>query len=288
MAIFAVMHIFAFAWKPYSIKHSYANPLSEPGSGFSGSADGIRYKGGWLGIKALADAFNPWDIIKMTARGFRWMFVGYRRREGDVSYQDPGGKLGSDAGGYRGPTYAGTGEGATELRSKSVSGDDYSSRGRSDTVDTYAAGALDDRAGLLQNQGRPGQRMPSASPYRRPYGDESQIDLGGPMSQAPSMPGTAVSSYADDFGDSKHGAFAEQDDTAYRPGGASSSAAAGAGAGAGGLSGGVHPAFRREDPQQGMGFQGHDWDVFSGGQRGDVDEDEMGRPPTYRTRDPRR
>lgn len=29
------------------------------------------------------DAFNPWDIVKASARGFRWLFVGRRHRADD-------------------------------------------------------------------------------------------------------------------------------------------------------------------------------------------------------------
>jgi hypothetical protein len=244
MSIFAVMHIFAFPWKPYSIKHSYSDPLNQPGSGFSGG-DG-KYQGGRFGVLALADAFNPWDIIKMTARGLRWLFVGVRKRHEDISYANP---AKADPG-YSGPTFAGTGEPATELHSQ-----DEELRGR----------RHDDRQGLLRHSGQ----MPSASPYRGysldEYGD-SQIDLGHPQAQQP-PPGTAVST----FGlDAKPSEFMEED-TTYQPGyPQSSSAAAGAGAGAQGLDGAsVHPAFR------------------PGQQRNWNDADSI-RPPTYRTTDPRR
>lgn len=55
-----------------------------PGSGYSGSP---HYKGGFLGSRALLESFNPWDIIKASARGFRWLFVGVGRRKEDSSYQ---------------------------------------------------------------------------------------------------------------------------------------------------------------------------------------------------------
>jgi len=42
------------------------------------------YEGGTLGIKALIDALNPWDIIKATGRGFRWLFVGVKKRNDPV------------------------------------------------------------------------------------------------------------------------------------------------------------------------------------------------------------
>jgi len=42
------------------------------------------YEGGPLGVKALIDALNPWDIIKATGRGFRWLFVGVKKRNDPV------------------------------------------------------------------------------------------------------------------------------------------------------------------------------------------------------------
>jgi hypothetical protein len=76
MTIFAIMHHFAFPWKPYDIRNS-----PDPSA---------RYQGGTLGWRALVDAFNPWDIIKASARGFRWLFVGVKQRETDISYKEPG------------------------------------------------------------------------------------------------------------------------------------------------------------------------------------------------------
>jgi len=76
MAIFAVLHLFAFPWKPYQ----------------SGTkVDGLGPKqGGLLGWRAIADAMNPWDLVKGFARGMRWLFIGVKRRENDVSYKVSG------------------------------------------------------------------------------------------------------------------------------------------------------------------------------------------------------
>lgn len=73
MSIFSIMHIFAFPWRPYVID-KYTAPE-------------VVYKGGFLGYKAIFDCFNPWDIIKASARGFRWLFVGARKRHEDPSYK---------------------------------------------------------------------------------------------------------------------------------------------------------------------------------------------------------
>jgi hypothetical protein len=60
MTIFAIIHIFAFSWKPYDMTKT-ADPSAQ-------------YEGGRFGWKALWDAFNLWDIVKAAARGFRWLF----------------------------------------------------------------------------------------------------------------------------------------------------------------------------------------------------------------------
>ena len=274
MAIFSIMHLFAFPWKPYSIKHSHKDPITASGSGYSGESP--RYKGGPFGILAFADAFNPWDIIKASARGFRWLFVGSRHRHTDSSYQKPAKVITMD--GFNVPEYAGNGEPATELRSSKDmrSG----SRQRGETVGTDLD--VDDRAGLLRHSGQMAGRPPSTSPYR-PYenvnneysrGDDSQLDLGasarmpttgharGPSAGYPALSGSDKK--AGDFGPPVR-YDPEEDDTGYR--GASSG------------SGAVHPALRDENMHP--GYTDH-W----GGAR-PTDADSV-RPPTYRTQDPGR
>ncbi|KAF2477366.1 DUF300-domain-containing protein [Lindgomyces ingoldianus] len=110
MAIFAVLHLFAFPWKPYDLGRNQ-NPLHASGDGFSGDIP-KRYAHG--PARALASAFNPWDIIKACGRGFRWLFVGVRHRKADISYQTKLGSISSTR--YpQGPTFAGNGELATEI-----------------------------------------------------------------------------------------------------------------------------------------------------------------------------
>jgi len=248
MAIFAVMHIFAFPWKPYNIKRSYSDPTNEPGTGFSGG-ENLHYLGFF---RALLDAFNPWDIVKMTARGFRWLFVGVRKRHEDVSYQDD--NLGKSATGYTpvGPTFASTGGPATELRD---SKDD--SRGRSNTFE-------DDRAGLLNHQGHMA-RMPSASPYRT-YESSTYSAVGNhggsPPTQPPYPSGLGIS--ATDY-DAKPSEF--DADTSYHPGQGPMS-----GAGRADRGGAVHPAHRGE---------GSNWPLTDGAES-------IRPPPTYRSQEPGR
>lgn len=98
MAIFSILHLFAFPWKEYDINRSHI-VAAESGPGFL--PDKSSYKGGFLGIKALMDAFNPWDLVKAVVRGFRWLFVGRHKREQDISYRT--GVSGTDLD----PAYAG-------------------------------------------------------------------------------------------------------------------------------------------------------------------------------------
>ena len=41
-----------------------------------------------MGLNALKDAFNPWDLVKAVGRGFKWFAVGRRAREQDISYKN--------------------------------------------------------------------------------------------------------------------------------------------------------------------------------------------------------
>jgi hypothetical protein len=99
MAIFSVLHLFAFNWKEYTTKQNSTNPGSEGG-----------YKGGPLGVRAFFDAFNLWDLVKASARGFYWLFVGRRTRMKDSSYNptpDGPGHLAEPDTTYHGPAHDG-------------------------------------------------------------------------------------------------------------------------------------------------------------------------------------
>lgn len=221
MALFSVLHLFAFPWKEYSIKHN-SNMLTAPGSGFSGESP-AKYRGGFLGIYAIADAFNPWDIVKASARGFRWLFVGVKQRHLDPSYQQaPGGKL-ADNTRYTG----GVGDSATELRP--------SDDGRIGRPGMGVDGSPeDDRAGLLGNPARMSGRQtspypPSPQPHSaaHPYLNDdssnghSSLDIGAHQPYHP--PSHAY--------DSKPSEWAAED-TGYHPGIGPS---------------GVHPALRDQE-----------------------------------------
>ncbi|KAJ6032569.1 organic solute transporter Ostalpha-domain-containing protein [Penicillium herquei] len=74
MFLFAILHFWGFPWNTYILTEE------------ARKEGGQRYYGGWMGWKAFLDAANPWDLIKATARGTRWLFVGRKHREEDPSY----------------------------------------------------------------------------------------------------------------------------------------------------------------------------------------------------------
>lgn len=103
MAIFAILHLFAFPWKPYNLKNQ--SPLDTTIDGYS--AQPTKYAFG--PIRAILNALNPWDIVKACGRGFRWLFHGARHRTNDPSYQTKLEPVSTNTS-YNGPTFAGNGE----------------------------------------------------------------------------------------------------------------------------------------------------------------------------------
>jgi hypothetical protein len=76
MIIFAIMHIYAFPWKPY-----YKPAHSDYKEGQFVDTDKPERTSI---IRSLADVFNPWDIVKAFARGMRWMFWGFWKRTDEI------------------------------------------------------------------------------------------------------------------------------------------------------------------------------------------------------------
>lgn len=91
MAIFSVLHQWAFAWQVYSIERVQDSEVAD----FYGNGK-VTYQGGFWGFKALFDALNPLDLLKAVCRGFRWLFVGRKKRTLDPSYQVPFEQIGLD------------------------------------------------------------------------------------------------------------------------------------------------------------------------------------------------
>lgn len=82
MALFAILHLWAFAWQPYAAGRSPGDEVTD----FYGNGKAVYY-GGPFGVKAILDALNPLDLIKAVSRGLRWLFVGRKKRMLDPSYQ---------------------------------------------------------------------------------------------------------------------------------------------------------------------------------------------------------
>jgi hypothetical protein len=243
MAGFSIMHLFAYSWKPYSIKHSYNDqPDLRPGSSLGGNKP--KYLGGPLGIYAILDAFNPWDIIKASARGFRWLFVGYRHRLDDASYQPR--KESSASTGYGGAAYNGHSESATELGSQ---------QRPSNQTRVHSYQREDDRAGLLLNPDHPSTTR-SHSPYdsadhyaHSPHSHEDESYL-NPQNQNPYRNSNRVSrseigvAITGDMKPYSNPTPYDDDDVGYHPG-------MGPPPGshiAVGTQGSVHPAYRPGGP----------------------------------------
>lgn len=86
MALFSLLHLFAFPWTEYDVRRS-AIVAAESGPSFLMDPK-TAYKGGTFGEKALMNAFNPWDLVKAVGRGFKWFAVGRKTREQDISYKN--------------------------------------------------------------------------------------------------------------------------------------------------------------------------------------------------------
>jgi hypothetical protein len=113
MAVFAVLHLYAFPWNPYDLAKSHE---ALPQGDHIPRAKPKRYTYG--PTRALLDALNPWDIVKAVGRGLRWLFYGSRHRKSDPSYQTKLETMSHESTGYTGPTFAGNGEPAMETASR--------------------------------------------------------------------------------------------------------------------------------------------------------------------------
>ncbi|KAH6900586.1 putative DUF300 domain protein [Thelonectria olida] len=89
MAFFSIFHLYAFPHQPY---HPGAKPTFYPAPDASTGGPYTENKaqspsGGFLGFGAIWDAINVWDFFKAIGRSLRWVFVGRKTRQKDVSYQ---------------------------------------------------------------------------------------------------------------------------------------------------------------------------------------------------------
>ena len=149
MFFFSLLHIVAFPWRIYDISK---NP--DPA---------VYYRGGFGGWRALAEAFNPWDIIKASARGFRWLFVGRRHRTDDASYQESTKMKNLEVGRT---SRFGSSSGSTIPLPATFDGAGDGRDGRPE-FRRQDSDNIEDHAGLLSNaQGVPTINVRSPSPFR--------------------------------------------------------------------------------------------------------------------------
>jgi Organic solute transporter Ostalpha len=80
MAVFSVFHLWAFTYRPYSLRSKLYMAELVPGEAPQ------AYQGGFLGIKAIIDSMNPWDMVKAIGRAAKWLFRDRKHRHLDVSY----------------------------------------------------------------------------------------------------------------------------------------------------------------------------------------------------------
>lgn len=89
MAVFAILHLWAFPYQPYvpGAKPTFY-PVMDPSTGLGPREnEHTAPQGGPMGLMAIVDAINLWDVCKAFGRGLRWLFVGVKHRHTDVSYQ---------------------------------------------------------------------------------------------------------------------------------------------------------------------------------------------------------
>lgn len=170
MALFAILHLWAFPYRPYldDAKPTFYPPVGGPGAGLPPREnEHLPRQGGFMGLRALWDAVNVWDVAKAFGRGMRWLFVGVKHRHEDVSYraaarkdssastalamddlglQPPGGKrfAGVDTA-YAGGGLGGLGAGAKSTDHLPIATEFRRSR--------FGIGGVEDRTGTQQRRG---------------------------------------------------------------------------------------------------------------------------------------
>ncbi|KAK8052017.1 hypothetical protein PG993_003402 [Apiospora rasikravindrae] len=209
--------LLCFEMAPYvpGAQTSYYPP-SDPALGL-----GIREnergpnKGGPLGLLAILDALNLWDVIKSFGRGIRWLFVGVKKRHDDVSYSTKVNSEGVDTS-YPMKPY-GNAPGtkstdhlpiATEFRRSQ-----FGMPG-----EQHLTGIPEENAALIDNaqgiSGSPPRRGRDVSPpYRDPY---SAGYYDGPLTAPPNSATRPYQPYPGDNGDLGEAMRPQQSGTPYR------------------------------------------------------------------------
>ncbi|KAI0485279.1 DUF300-domain-containing protein [Xylariaceae sp. FL0804] len=223
MALFSILHLWAFPYSPYheSAKTSfYPSPDPTLGMPHHENEHGLK-QGGFMGFKAIGDALNMWDFIKAFGRGLRWLFVGVRHRHADPSYQGKG---------QNGDTsYPMNSYGANDAGAKSTDHLPIASQFRKSTFGVPSTGGRPSRrmppvreesAGLIDNaQSNPNSSPSAGSPQRQPspYQDMGRQQQYHAYSGSPPEYPSYVAPEVDDRGDigaanHPHAAYAEYDE----------------------------------------------------------------------------
>lgn len=154
MALFAILHLWAFSWKPYSLGSKTYVAETVPGE----TPGGRSYKGGVLGLKAIWDAFNPWDMFKATGRAAKWLWRDRKHRHKDVSYDISRKTTAS--------SYPENGQKLSNLNGPTAYGDNA-------LPTQFANGDVDEGQNLLANS----QAMPMSRPHIARFdNDRADVD----------------------------------------------------------------------------------------------------------------
>ncbi|KID88208.1 hypothetical protein MGU_04618 [Metarhizium guizhouense ARSEF 977] len=172
MAMFAILHLWAFPYAPYTVgapRTYYPNPNADKASP---AIENERQapSGGSMGLMALYDALNLWDFIKAFGRGMRWLCCGVKRRKEDISYRrNRGDGLDMDnlpdnkeGGGSHDPARSGAGPPGQHDEYGSVT---QAYEHPSQQANPYYSSRVEERAGLMDNaQPNPEARDYSTAP----------------------------------------------------------------------------------------------------------------------------
>ncbi|OAQ98021.1 hypothetical protein LLEC1_05037 [Akanthomyces lecanii] len=179
MAAFALLHLWAFPYKPYTKYGAkpryYPSPDLRKGDNKAVPNELEDHQGGVMGFAAIWDAMNIWDFIKAFGRGVRWLFCGVRRRKEDISYrrQDAHDMDNLDEHKPSGPSYDAYRPDAT-MAEQPIGASPYTSQNPYGTVparpprqgDVGVAVSGEESAGLMQHA--------QTNPHSRPMGDDSR------------------------------------------------------------------------------------------------------------------
>lgn len=209
MACFSILHIWAFPYRPYTAGAPQTfYPVADPDSGLSPRPnEHAKPSGGFMGLRAIWDALNVWDIVKAFGRGVRWLFVGVRHRHEDISYRTAPNKAGVDMddlsqkdGGLHANTAYGGANGGKSTDNLPIATEFRRSRfdqlyGQQETGVTGGSGGRpgaphpeDEADGLISHaqpmSGSRDARSQDPSPYRNPaeYDGTRPYDQGGDLS----------------------------------------------------------------------------------------------------------